>query len=230
VVRSWASSALTDFALREEAKGSRDLAVELHRAAAAAWPESVTAQVNLSAALQGGGASLEAVQHAFQAVQLNPDSALARHLYGNLLAALGNHSEAVRQLHEAVRIGPYAPVSHNDLAQELALSGRHDEALAHFREAMRLRDGWTPPMSGAALVLATHPDPRVRDPAEAVRLALRAADLTSHKEPGTLGILASCYLAAGSREKAAAIQREAMELAAQSPPAVTGSNPRRLDH
>ncbi|HYS11534.1 MAG TPA: fused MFS/spermidine synthase [Myxococcales bacterium] len=236
IVRSWASSSLTDVALKKEAEGSRAEALALYRAAEAAWPDSVAAQVNLSAVLQGGGATLEAIQHAFLAVQLNPDSALARHLYGNLLASVGNHGEAVRQLHEAVRIGPNASAAHNDLAQQLALSGRHDEALAHFREAMRLRDDWTPPMSGAALVLATHPNPQVRDPIEAVRLARRAADLTSRQEPGTLGILASCYLAAGQREEAEATRKEAAQVAAASggparaaPAAELVRNPRRLD-
>src|SRR2546423_90136 len=156
VVRSWASAVLTDMALKTEARGGVE-ALELYRAAVAASPESGSARVNLSAVLQGKGATLEAIQHAFQAVQLNPDSALARHLYGNLLATVGNHDAAVEQLREAVRIGPKASAAHNDLAQQLALTGRHDEALWHFREAMRLREDWTPPMSGAALVLATHP-------------------------------------------------------------------------
>ena len=111
-------------------------------------------------------------------------------------------------------IGPNAADTHNDLAQELALTGRHDEALAEFGEAMRLRDGWAPPMSGAALILATHPDPKIRDPEQAVQLARRAAHLTSQKDQGVLEILAGCYAAADKLDEAVAAQKAAVELAA----------------
>ena len=212
-VRSWASSALIDMALEREAAGERGEALELYRAAVAARPESVPARVNLSAALKGAGATFEAIQHAFQAVRLNPDSGIARHLYGGLLASIGSDEEAVKQLREAARIGPNAADTHNDLAQELALTGRHDEALAEFGEAMRLRDGWAPPMSGAALILATHPDPKIRDPEQAVQLARRAAHLTSQKDQGVLEILAGCYAAADKLDEAVAAQKAAVELA-----------------
>jgi tetratricopeptide (TPR) repeat protein len=172
--------------------------------------------VNLASVLQEKGATLEAIQHAFQAVRLNPDSGVARHLYGTLLTAVGNRDEAIRQLREAVRIAPNSATAQIDLAHQLALAGRHDEALAHFRDAMRLRKDWAPPMAGAALLLATHPDPELRDPAAAVRLARRAADLTSRKDAGTLGILATCYTAADQHEEAAAAEKEAAELVAAS--------------
>jgi len=214
VVRSWAASALIDAAVEKDAAGERLEALALYRAAVTAWPENVGAQVDLSAALQAVGATLEAIQHAFQAVRLNPDSAVARHLYGSLLSTIGNHVEAAKQLRETVRIDPHAAEAHNDLGQELALSGRHDEALAEFREAMRLRDRWAPPMSGSALIIATHPDPALRDPAQAVRLALRAANLTSRKDQGALEILAACYAAAGNVADAVAAQKEAAEIAA----------------
>src|SRR5207253_143711 len=101
--------------------------------------------------LRGGRCRSEAVRWPRWAVAggPNPDSGIARHLYGGLLASIGSDEEAVKQLREAARIGPNAADTHNDLAQELALTGRHDEALAEFGEAMRLRDGWAPPMSGA---------------------------------------------------------------------------------
>ena len=120
----------------------------------------------------------------------------------------------MQELREAARIGPLAADAHNDLAQELALAGRQGEALEHFREAMRLREDWALPMSGAALVLATRPQISARNTDEAIRLARRAAELTSRKDQPTLEILAACYASAGKFAEAVATQKEAVQLAA----------------
>jgi hypothetical protein len=74
-------------------------------------------------------------------------------------------------------------------------------------------------MSEMAWILATHPDATVRDPARAVRLAERAADLTAHRQPGILDVLAAAYAAAGEFDRAVATAQEAMALATSSGPA-----------
>ncbi|HWE25124.1 MAG TPA: fused MFS/spermidine synthase [Myxococcales bacterium] len=122
-VRHWASSALTDMALQREVEGGDAEALRLYRAAAAAWPESEDARLNLSGILHGHGETFAAIQHAFQAVRLNPDSAIARRVYARLLASVGNYDEAIRQLREAVRIAPNAATARQELA-ELIRSSR----------------------------------------------------------------------------------------------------------
>src|SRR5205823_6171242 len=77
VVRRWAATILTDAALQNDAAGARAQALELYRSAVDAWPDDVTARINLAASLAGAGATLEAIQHAFRAVRLNPDPSRA---------------------------------------------------------------------------------------------------------------------------------------------------------
>jgi predicted Zn-dependent protease len=98
------------------------------------------------------------------------------------------------------------------------MMGDRDQALAHFKAALQRRPDWPAPMSEMAWILATHPDATVRDPAGAVRLAERAADLTAHRQSVILDVLAASYAAAGDFDRAAATAQEAMALAASGGP------------
>ena len=61
-------------------------------------------------------------------------------------------------------------------------------------------------------MLATHPDPQVRDPQLAIRLAARAVELTSHEQPALLDVLAAAYAAAGRFDQAVATANAALNL------------------
>ena len=68
-------------------------------------------------------------------------------------------------------------------------------------------------MNNLAWLLATHKDPKFRDPQEAVRLAERACQLTSHEDPSVLDTLAVAYAAANRFPEAVATAESAIELA-----------------
>ena len=68
-------------------------------------------------------------------------------------------------------------------------------------------------MSEMAWILATHPQARVRNPAEAVRLGERAAELTRRRDPVVLDALAAAYAASGAWDRATATADEAIALA-----------------
>jgi spermidine synthase len=57
-------------------------------------------------------------------------------------------------------------------------------------------------MNNLGWILATHPDPLVRDPAEALDITERAAQLTGYRDPLVLGTLAPAYAAAGEFSQA----------------------------
>jgi spermidine synthase len=70
-------------------------------------------------------------------------------------------------------------------------------------------------MNEVAWILATG-DARVRDPAAAVRLAERAAELTQRRQPLVLDTLAAAYAAAGNYDRATGAAQEAVALAASA--------------
>ncbi len=194
----------------EEAPSAR-----LYRAAIAAWPENVTARLNLASALLTEGGTLEAVDQLTQALQLNPESQDAHLLLARILQPI-NPPKAIEHFREALRIAPQRADVHNDLARCLAIEGRADEALAEFGEAMRRQPDWAPPMAEAALLHATRPDAGARNTTEAIRLAKRASELTSFRNSGVLEILAASYAAAGRYREAVDTQRKALDLATAS--------------
>ena len=117
-----------------------------------------------------------------------------------------------------MRIAPDDAETHVDLGQSLALAGRPDDALREFAEAMRLKPRWPIPMASAAMLLATHPDAASRNSSEAIKLARRAADLTSGKDSAVLEILAASYAAAGRFDEAVTAERKALDISAKADP------------
>ena len=94
--------------------------------------------------------------------------------------------------------------------------GDFPEAVARFRRALELNPDWVTAISSLASLLAAAPDPSVRRPAEAVRLADRAVALTLRRDANTLDVLAVAHAAAGDFDRAIAIADEALAL---NPPA-----------
>jgi hypothetical protein len=68
-------------------------------------------------------------------------------------------------------------------------------------------------MAGLAWILATRPGVPARDSSEAIRLAERAADLTSRQDVIVLDTLAAAYASAGQFERAVTTAERAAALA-----------------
>ena len=129
------------------------------------------------------------------------------------LTSKGELDEAREHLQKALVIYPSDAEAHYLLAEAWRWSARPHEALEHYREALRLSPDSLPALTGAARVLATHPDSGVRDPEEAVRLAERAAAQTGYQDPTILDTLAAAYAASGDFETAVKAAEKAVALA-----------------
>ena len=79
------------------------------------------------------------------------------------------------------RLAPGNPRYHENLGLILHAQKRMGEAIAAYREAIRLNRDYGPPYRNLAWVLATCPEPMVRDPAEAVKLAKKAVELRAKR-------------------------------------------------
>lgn len=195
------------------ANGKLDQAMECFRQALNTDPDYAEAHYNLGVALASRGRLKEAITEYREALKVKPDYVQA---HGNLGAALqsrGEIDEAIAHYHAALLLKPDSADLRCALAGALSRTGRLDKALDHFQAGLRLRPGSVSALNGVAWILATHPNPEVRKPQEAIQLATRAADLTNHSDAGALDTLAAAYAAAGQFEKAVTTAERAQSLA-----------------
>lgn len=110
----------------------------------------------------------------------------------------------------------------------LAQGGGSALALARCREALRQEPGSVAALNNLACLLATTPDPALRDGAEAVKLAERACALTAYRNTVMVTTLAAAYAEAGRFEEAIATAQKACALAARNGETVLLARNRQL--
>jgi tetratricopeptide (TPR) repeat protein len=201
-------TALIELGRNEEALVFLETAVALD-------PGYPKARVNLAVSLIALGRFDDAETQLRQTLEILPTHVNALINLGELLQRRGDLEASLGHLRTAVEYGPNRAFAHSSLANVLLRMGRRDEALHHFREATRLNPHTPNPLAGAALILATHPDPSTRNPAEAVRLAERAAELSNQDNPTILLALALAYDAAGQRDRAIRATERALQRATE---------------
>jgi protein O-mannosyl-transferase len=143
----------------------------------------------------------------------SPGSALAHNNFGQALYAQGRLEEARGEFEAAARLDPRGAEALNNWANVLAQQGRIAEAIEKYREATRVTPDWTPPIVSLAWILATNPDPRMRDGAEALRLAERAYEATRGRDPASLDVMAAALAEVGRFDEASRAATAAAQLA-----------------
>ena len=132
---------------------------------------------------------------------------------GLVLLRNGQTTEALEQFREAVRLAPDDPQTRDKLATTLIEQNRTAEAVEQYRAIIRLRPDSVPPLVRLAMLLATHPDPAIRNGDQAVKLAQRASQLTSDSDAAVLDSLAAAYAETGQFERAEKTAARALPLA-----------------
>jgi tetratricopeptide (TPR) repeat protein len=95
--------------------------------------------------------------------------------------------------------------------------GQSEEALAHLNEAVRLQADSVPILWHTAWILATDPDPLIREGARAVELAKQAVELSQGQDLQALDALAAALAETGQFSAAADVAWQAsMTAMAQS--------------
>ncbi len=176
-------------------------------------PEYMRAHFNLGRALVQQGNLKEAVAQFREAVQIEPDFAWGRERLAVALIALGKTDEALPQCQEFVRLKPEDAGGHCRLTLVLCMLGRPADAVEYLRGMLKLMPGSAQIANALAWILATNPDARVRDGAEAVRLAEQAVRATAGANPVVLGTLAAAYAEQGRFDESVAAATQALELA-----------------
>jgi protein O-mannosyl-transferase len=209
--------------------GEHGEAEPYHRRAVQVAPNSALAHYRYGLHLAQQPEHLEeAVDQFSEALRLNPTSPDA---YFNLGLALGfqrKPAEAIIQLGKAVRLRPKAAPFRFRLAMLLQEQGRISEAVAHYRRVLELDSSFAEAADRLAWILATDPDPKVRDGSEAVRLAHAACEATGYCRPEALDTLAAGLAESGQFSDACAAARQALARAAERDPDLVNPIRQRL--
>jgi tetratricopeptide (TPR) repeat protein len=121
--------------------------------------------------------------------------------------------EARPHLERAITLGADSAEARAGLAVAYEQLGHYPESIEHARAALRLEPGQLYATLHLVRVLASCPDPELRDPAEAVRLGESARARLRAPDADLLEALATAYASAGRSAAALRALEEAMALA-----------------
>ncbi|HXC35020.1 MAG TPA: acyltransferase family protein, partial [Candidatus Acidoferrales bacterium] len=100
-----------------------------------------------------------------------------------------------------------------ELAEFLTAKHRYVAALKHYQAALEHDENSVDALNNSAWMLATAPNPRLRDGKTAVELASKACELTGYKKPFYIVTLAAAYAEAGRFDEAITNSQTARVLA-----------------
>ncbi len=125
-------------AAKEMEGGNPAKAADLYRDALAAYPKDAALAYKLALALDGAGKTEEEQTVLEQAVQLDPDFALAQNQLGYLASRGGDTASAEEHFRQAVRASPEYTLAWISLAATLGMESRFPEAQEAVASALRL--------------------------------------------------------------------------------------------
>ena len=187
------------------------------------WPET---RAGMGEALWKSGLRDEAIWNYREAVRLSPhDPVLRQHLVRAVLDR-GWTDDAIREAQAGLaatgsktpspRLTGLLGAAQARRGEELQAEGQDAAAIAAYRAALGAQPDAIVVRNNLAWLLASAPDPALRAPAEALRLAEEAAEATQHRNGSVLDTLAVALAANGRFEEAVATLDAAL---AQIPPA-----------
>ncbi len=197
----------TLLAARNDQAGAEDH----FRASLRSNPDYPDAHVNLGRLLLLQGRTEEAEEHFRVALKTQPHHSEARHNLATILARRGKPREALRHLRIAVCFKPDVR-TRLDYAVLLHQTGDYAGASAQYLQALLAQPDAVEALNNLAWLLATCPDGKVRNGAEAVRCAERASRLPAPVGMCVMGTLAAAYAEAGRFKDAVATAEKAVEM------------------
>jgi tetratricopeptide (TPR) repeat protein len=176
-------------------------------------PDLLPAHLDLASLLSGVGRQEEAIDHYRAVLDLEPSFAVAHINLAGTYHLLGRFEEAAEHYRRTVELEPENAEAHLALGNVLRTTGNPREAVEHLQAAVRLEPRAADPMLALAWALATEPDPDIRDPGTALRLAQDAIGIMSPPDPRALATLAAAHAAAGDFVAGVATGQDALDLA-----------------
>lgn len=176
-------------------------------------PSNARAHNNYAVDLFKAGRIDEAERHARQSVALNPGRAASQQTLGVVLLAKGRADEGIDALEEARSLDPTDAKTHQNLGEAYGAKGDLGAAAMAFLDAAQYEPDDPFVLNRAGWILATAPEPRIRDGARALSLASRAVELTGRQDVVSLDTLAAAHAELRQFDAAVTAAREALALA-----------------
>jgi tetratricopeptide (TPR) repeat protein len=126
---------------------------------------------------------------------------------------LGDHQRALADLDQAIQLAPDHPDTFSQRGNILAEKGNFVQALGDFRRALAIDADWAEAYRSLAWLQATCPDPRYRDPEQAIAAAQQAQRLSGPNDCFVLEALAAAHGSAGAFDEAVDFQKQAIAVA-----------------
>lgn len=193
--------------------GRSDEAISCYHEILGANPNNTDVRTKLGLVLIEKGRFTAAESEFSSVLQADPRNAKAFDGLGYMLAMQGRLDEAKNRFFESMQNDPKYAYPHLHYAMSLSAQRQASEAMVEYRKALALDDQLSPACNNLAWMLASHPDPQIRNGKEAVDLAERACRLTNNEQPVYLGTLAAAYAEAGRFSDAIATAEKARDLA-----------------
>jgi tetratricopeptide (TPR) repeat protein len=205
-------------------KGHVDGAIIQYQKALEIKPDFAEAHNNLGSSLLRIGLVNEAITHFRRALEIKPDFLAANNNLGSSLLQIGRVDEAIVYYRRAIELQPGLVQAYNDLGYAFVRKRMAAEAIAYYQKAIELQPQFISAQVNLAWLLATWPEPSVRDGGKAVALAEKASQLAKDKDPLILRTLAAAYAEAGRFPEAVATAKRALAAAVtQSNTALTNA-------
>ncbi|MGA2070259.1 MAG: tetratricopeptide repeat protein [Sedimentisphaerales bacterium] len=128
-------------------------------------------------------------------------------------SSAGRFSDAGDIAEAALNIDPNLVSAHKALEVALLAGGQFKKAVVHMKRFLEIDPNNIDTKNNLAWILATSPDPNIRNPSEAIGLAQEACNAVKFKDPTALDTLAAAYASKGRFADAVETATKAINLA-----------------
>jgi arylsulfatase A-like enzyme/Tfp pilus assembly protein PilF len=154
-----------------------------------------------------------ALKHYRDILRDNPNSPDAHYNLANIYLRQGKNDLALQHCTKALEANPESVSLRVRLANMLLELDRVQSALAEYYRALHAEPDSVNILNSIAWILATSGDKDIQNPADAVKYAQQACELTDYKKPETLDTLAAALASAGKFDQARETAQKAIALA-----------------
>jgi tetratricopeptide (TPR) repeat protein len=192
--------------------GRIDEAIEQFQKALAINPRIAPAHNNIGIALAQRRKFDQAAEHFTKAVEIDPKYAAGHLNLGRILRMQGQTDRAAHHLEQAASLDSSNPAAMIMLGDLLVEQGKFAEALPWLRQAARIAPNHPESLTALAWLLAACPEEKLRDGAEALKLAERACQITNDRFAPPLDAMAAAQAECGRFADAVRTAERALKL------------------